>query len=81
MTNLSLAIFPSVQEFIKKNLPAETISEANEFLTTNEILVICNNIIFNEELNETIVYNFLKMNHYLIIDIGNNNWKWIIKKT
>ena len=81
MSDLSLTIYPSLEEFIKKNLSAKTISEANELLTTNEILVICSGIIFNEELNETIIYNFLKINKYLIIDIGNNNWKWLIKKT
>jgi hypothetical protein len=71
--------FPALGEFLNLNRPAETVDEANKYLTTNQILIICNDVIFNEELNEQIVYKFLKLNNYQITDIGNDTMYWIIK--
>lgn len=71
--------FPALGEFLNLNRPAETVNEAYRYLTTNQILNICNDVIFNEELNEQIVYKFLKLNNYQITDIGNDTMYWIIK--
>lgn len=71
--------YQALGEFLNLNRPAETVDEANKYLTTNQILNVCNDIIFNEELNEQIVYKFLKLNKYQITDIGNDMMCWIIK--
>lgn len=81
MTNISLALYPSVEQFIKLNPPATTVSSASKYLTTSQILNICNDILYNENLTEEALFNFLKSCNYEMVDIGNNTPCWCIQAT
>lgn len=79
VTNIILGAYPALNEFLKSYPPAQAVGDANEFLNTSQVFNICNDIIFNEELNESIVYNFLKVNRYQLANVGNDKMCWIIK--
>lgn len=79
ITNITLGAFPSLQEFLKSYPPAQEVGEASNFLSTSQVFQLCTDIYFSEELNESIVYTFLKTNNYQLVDLGENNLTWIIK--
>lgn len=79
ITNITLGVFPSLSQFLKSYPPAQEVGEASNFLSTRQVLGICNDIMFSEELDETVVFSFLKTNNYHLTDIDNTNLSWIIK--
>jgi hypothetical protein len=79
VTNITLGIFPSLSQFLKSYPPAQSVGEASNFLTTSQVLSICNDIMFCEALDETVVFSFLKTNNYHLTDVDNSNLSWIIK--
>lgn len=79
VTNITLGVFPSLSQFLKSYPPAQEVGEASNFLTTSEVLGICNDIMFCQELDETVVFSFLKTNNYHLTDVDNSNLCWIIK--
>ena len=79
VTNITLGVFPSLSQFLKSYPPAQEVGEASNFLTTSQVLGICNDIMFSQELDETVVFSFLKTNNYHLTDVDNSNLCWIIK--
>ena len=79
VTNITLGIFPSLSQFLKSYPPAQEVGEASNFLTTSQVLGICNDIMYCEALDETVVFSFLKTNNYHLTDVDNSNLCWIIK--
>jgi hypothetical protein len=79
VTNITLGVFPSLMQFLKSYPPAQSVGEASNFLTTSQVLSICNDIMFSETLDETVVFSFLKTNNYHLTDVDNSNLSWIIK--
>jgi hypothetical protein len=79
VTNITLGIFPSLSQFLKSYPPAQEVGESSNFLTTSQVLGICNDIMFCEALDETVVFTFLKTNNYQLTDLGNSGLCWIIK--
>lgn len=79
ITNITLGVFPSLSQFLKSYPPAQEVGEASNFLTTSQVLGICNDIMFCQELDETVVFSFLKTNNYHLTDVDNSNLCWIIK--
>lgn len=79
VTNITLGVFPSLSQFLKSYPPAQEVGEAVNFLSTSQVLGICNDIMFCEALDETVVFSFLKTNNYHLTDVDNSNLCWIIK--
>jgi hypothetical protein len=71
--------YPSLGEFLMSHQPAQTVQEATKFLTTDQILNLCNEIVEDETLSKKILYDFLKLNNYVIHNIGNDTLCWAIK--
>lgn len=79
MSEISKVLFPAIVKWMELNHPASTVEEACNYYSTSEILAMCNDIIFDENLTEGTLFALLTQENYQIINAGGGLQRWIIK--
>lgn len=67
----------SFNEFMKMNPPARYKDQAKYYYGTSEILMMCNDIAYDECLDELRLLQLLKGNHYELVNLGDGVHKWM----
>lgn len=78
MTNISLELYPALKLFIHGNKPATEVCDKIKYLTTFQILTICNDITFDPDLTEKIIHQLMVFNNFELIEMGNNVNCWAL---
>lgn len=78
MTKISLELYPALKLFINGNKPATEVCDNIKYLTTFQILTICNDITFDEDLTEKIVHQLMLACGFETIEMGNGIICWAL---
>ena len=76
---INLKEYPGAEAFVNSNYPAATLQEATQFFSTEEIINMCNDVVYNESLNQELLYKILLQEKFLMVNVGNGIHRWLIK--